>query len=86
MPCRRFSWAHARRFAKNVAACEHFAGEEPYDEERRLEIRAAMNEFCGNARKRLPALKEKYRQDVEILRMLSICEKDSAAVCASAID
>jgi hypothetical protein len=75
--------ADVQCFVENAAACEHFAGEEPYDEERRSEILAAMDKSCGNAQNLSGPLKDKYNKDVDILRILAICDKDTGAVCSS---
>jgi hypothetical protein len=75
--------ADVQCFVENAAACEHFAGEDPYDEDRRSEILAAMDKFCGNAQNLSAPLKDKYNKDVEILRILAICDKDTSAVCSS---
>lgn len=41
--------------------CDHFRGEEPYDAERKREIEAALDRYCGGTDARLQGLKKKYR-------------------------
>jgi hypothetical protein len=72
-----------RCFVENAAMCEHFAGEEPYDEERRTEILAALGKYCKKALALSASLKEKHAQNADILRILSVCDKDSPAICSS---
>lgn len=45
--------------------CDHFAGEEPYDDERRREIEDAIRESCGNE-KRAAKLMARYRKDQRV--------------------
>jgi hypothetical protein len=72
-----------RYFVENAATCEHFAGEEPYDEERRTEIRIALGKYCKKALELSTLLKGKYSQNADILQILSVCDKGSPAVCSS---
>lgn len=59
---RRFP-ADVSRFQTDVETCVHFAGEEPYNEERRRDIDAALTKYCDGAKARLPALRRKYAKD-----------------------
>ena len=55
--------ADVTRFQTDVETCVHFAGEEPYNEERRRDIDAALKKYCDGAKARLPALRRKYAKD-----------------------
>jgi len=69
-------------FVENAATCEHFAGEEPYDAERRKEIALALTKYCSAARSKLEVLETKYK-DQDVKKILTVCENKSNAVCAS---
>jgi hypothetical protein len=59
-------------FVADRQQCDHFRGEEPYDEARRQEIAAALDRFCRGTDARLADLRKKYRKAPEkIRRMLS---------------
>jgi len=70
-------------FVEDAATCEHFAGEEPYDMERRKEIIEGLKSACSSAQTMLSVLKTKYKNDAAAGHMLAVCEKGSKAVCAS---
>ncbi|WP_437880925.1 DUF4431 domain-containing protein [Pseudomonas sp. LRF_L74] len=63
-----------RVFIEGYATCEHFAGEEPYDEERGKEIGDALAEYCPPINQRLKTLAHKYRDDPVVTRALSTFE------------
>jgi hypothetical protein len=50
--------------------CEHWRGEEPYDEERRKYIDEAWNSSCPGSDKGLALLKEKYKNNQVVLKTL----------------
>lgn len=67
------------RLQTDVEACIHFSGEEPYDEDRRREIEAALETHCGKLETDLPALRRKYAGDAEVQRRLdAIAALDAA--------
>jgi len=69
-------------FVANAVACEHFAGEEPYDKDREAFVYEALKQYCSAARNQLRPLEKKYANREEVLRVLAICEKDAQTVCA----
>ena len=69
-------------FVEDAAMCEHFAGEEPYDAERKKEIVLALTKYCSAARSKLKVLETKYK-DQDVKKILTVCENKSNAVCAS---
>lgn len=63
---------------KDVAAyierrnqCEHFIGEEPYDEARRKYLTQVIRETCTGSNRDLAALRHKYRDRPEVLESLA---------------
>lgn len=63
---------------KDVAAyierrneCEHFIGEEPYDEARRKYLTRVIRETCTGSNRDLAALRAKYRSRPEVLEALA---------------
>ncbi|WP_343237266.1 hypothetical protein [Xanthomonas sp.] len=52
-----------RAFVARQDTCEHFAGEEPYDAERRRELDAAIDEFCSGNDATWTRLRERHRHD-----------------------
>jgi len=55
--------ADVTRFQEDIETCIHFAGEEPYDADRRRQIEAAIRKHCDGAKARLPSLRKKYAAD-----------------------
>lgn len=51
--------------------CEHFIGEEPYDEARRKYLTRVIRETCANANRDLAALRAEYRGRPEVLEALA---------------
>lgn len=52
-------------------ACDHFRGEEPYDEERRLFLEKQMTELCTGSDEQLRKLKQRYRDDPAVQAALA---------------
>lgn len=52
-----------RTFKSRHEACEHFIGEEPYDEERRAFLNEAVNESCTGIDQQLQDLRTRYAED-----------------------
>lgn len=75
------SWAQAKlpvdvaRFIEKRDGCDHFRGEEPYDEERRQFLLKNMNELCKGTDARLAQLKRKYAGRPAIVGKLDDYEK-----------
>jgi len=56
--------------------CDHFRGEEPYDEERRKFIEKNLVELCTGSDRELAGLKMKYRDNRVVMEKLSTYEED----------
>lgn len=61
-------------FLDRRAGCEHWRGEEPYDEERRIEIATNACELCRGTDAQLERLKKKYRTQAKVILALSQLE------------
>ncbi|WP_425330410.1 hypothetical protein [Xanthomonas citri] len=59
-----------RKLVEDYDTCEHFAGEEPYDADRRHEIEVAVAQFCTPAPARLATLMQRYRNDAHVSQWL----------------
>jgi hypothetical protein len=57
-------------FLDKRESCEHFAGEEPYDEERRRELEKALR-GCEKLEQQRKTLLQKYSGDERVLRVLT---------------
>ena len=68
--------ADVAAFIEKRDLCDHFRGEEPYDEERRKFLEKNIIELCTGTDKKLSALKEKYRGNSAVIERLSIYEED----------
>jgi hypothetical protein len=55
-----------RAFLARENTCQHFAGEEPYDDERRRELEQASTEYCDGREQRFADLFELHRDDCSI--------------------
>ncbi|CAG2089736.1 hypothetical protein [Xanthomonas arboricola] len=55
-----------RTLVEDYDTCEHFAGEEPYDADRRHEIEVAIAQFCTPAPARLAKLLKQYRNNARV--------------------
>lgn len=55
-------------------SCQHWAGEEPYDEERRREIEAGVAASCPGNEERRAALLEKYADRADVVARLRALE------------
>jgi len=63
--------ADIAQFTERREMCEHFIGEEPYDEERRAYLNKTIDETCTGTDRELAALKAKYADNPEITAKLS---------------
>lgn len=68
--------ADVQAFVEQRDLCDHFRGEEPYDEERRLFLEQNMIELCTGSDGQLAALKQKYRGNEAVQSALAGYEVD----------
>ena len=59
------------RFVARRDGCDHFRGEEPYDEERRKFLHQQMLELCVGTDSQLAELKKKYRTNKAVTAKLN---------------
>ncbi|AHY59172.1 hypothetical protein [Stenotrophomonas rhizophila] len=62
--------ADVRAFLERENTCQHFAGEEPYDEERRQELEQASAEYCDGRERIFAALYERHHDECKIRHAL----------------
>jgi hypothetical protein len=60
-----------REFLETRESCDHWRGEEGYDEERKAEIAWATCQACQGTDAKLAGLKRKYRTNARIIEKLS---------------
>lgn len=58
--------ADVQAFLARENTCQHFAGEEPYDDERRRELEAANAEYCEGREKIFTDLVARHRNDCAV--------------------
>ncbi|MFH1772575.1 MAG: hypothetical protein ABH872_07145 [Candidatus Omnitrophota bacterium] len=63
-------------FQERRDLCDHFRGEPPYDEKRRKFLIIKMKETCTGADTELKALKKKYKNDAEVMKILRTYEEN----------
>jgi len=63
--------ADVERFIERRDQCDHFRGEEPYDQERREFLHQRLAEFCVGTDKQLAELKQKYRSNKAVMKKLN---------------
>ena len=63
-------------FKERRDLCEHFLGEEPYDEERRIFLEKNIRKYCTGTDKELSSLKEKYKDNKAVLKTLADYDDD----------
>ncbi len=63
-------------FVEERDLCDHFRGEEPYDEERRQFLEKNIVELCTGTDARLSSLKKKYHGNQSVLTLLAEYEVD----------
>lgn len=51
-------------------SCDHFRGEEPYDEERRVFLTESIADLCTGTDARLAALRRRYAADQSVIAAL----------------
>lgn len=62
--------ADVRAFLERENTCQHFAGEEPYDEERRQELEQASADYCDGRERIFAALYARHHDDCTIRHAL----------------
>ncbi len=62
------------KFIERRDLCDHFRGEEPYDEKRRLFLEKNTIEYCTGTDKELATLKLKYKNNRHIIEKLETYE------------
>lgn len=63
--------ADVARFIEKRDGCDHFRGEEPYDEERRKFLLDNIATLCTGTDNQLAQLKKKYAGRPEVIRKLN---------------
>jgi hypothetical protein len=58
-------------FKERRDICDHFRGEEPYNEERRKFLEENLKKYCTGSDKELASLKTKYRNNEAVLKALA---------------
>lgn len=59
------------RFKERRDLCDHFRGEEPYDEERRIFLEENLKKYCTGTDEDLAALRKKYAGNATVTELLS---------------
>ncbi len=62
-------------FKKRRDLCDHFRGEDPYNEERRKFLEQNMKKFCAGIDRELALLKIKYKENEVALNVLASYEE-----------
>jgi len=57
-------------FIERRDKCDHFRGEEPYDQDRRALLQKQLREFCRGTDRELAELKQKYRTNTAVTNKL----------------
>lgn len=55
--------------------CEHFSGEEPYDDARRDQINTAIAANCQPVREAIPTIKAQYADDPAVMALVKTWEE-----------
>lgn len=58
------------QFKERRDLCDHFRGEEPYDQERRKFLEENLDKYCRGTDKALRALKIKYNKNKAAMKVL----------------
>lgn len=59
------------QFMERRNLCEHFLGEEPYDEERRKFLMKNLKKYCTGTDKELSSVRNKYKNNEAVLNALA---------------
>lgn len=57
-------------FKQRRDLCDHFRGEEPYDEQRKKFLERSIMKYCTGTDKELASLKRKYQNRAAVMRVL----------------
>ena len=68
--------ADVASFIEQRDLCDHFRGEEPYDEERRKFLEKNIIELCTGTDSELANLKKKYQGNSAVIERLSVYEEN----------
>ena len=63
------------KFKERRDLCDHFRGEEPYDEERRTFLMENLEKYCTGTDNELALLKAKYKNYQDVMRVLGEYEE-----------
>jgi hypothetical protein len=67
--------ADVRAFIDRRANCNHWSGEEPYDQDRRVQIQSAVKELrCEDLLKDETALQRRYQSNQPVLKALALSQ------------
>lgn len=58
-------------FKKRRDLCDHFRGEDPYNQDRRRFLEENLKKYCTGTDQELASLKMKYKNDDAVLKALS---------------
>ena len=64
------------KFKERRDLCDHFRGEEPYDEERRKFLAENLKKYCRGTDKELAALKARYKNNRTVRKVLEQYEDE----------
>jgi hypothetical protein len=63
------------KFKERRNLCDHFRGEDPYDEERRRFLEENLKKYCAGSDKELASLKAKYKNNKAVMNVLEKYEE-----------
>ena len=63
------------KFKERRDLCDHFRGEDPYDEERRKFLEENLKKYCTGTDKELASLKAKYKNNKAVMKVLEKYEE-----------
>ncbi len=63
--------ADVAKFKERRDLCDHFRGEDPYDEERRKFLEDNLRRYCTGTDRELASLRAKYNDNEAVLTVLS---------------
>ena len=63
------------KFKERRDLCDHFRGEDPYDEERRKFLEENLKKYCAGTDKELAYLKAKYKNNKSVMKVLDKYEE-----------
>ena len=66
---------HVEKFKERRDLCDHFRGEDPYDEERRKFLEENLKKYCTGTDKELTSLKAKYKNNKAVMKVLEKYEE-----------